>query len=528
MIGKGSNLLVADRGFDGLAITLEGDFAEVVVDAGQHRVRAGAGVALQSLARTTAGAGQRGLEFFVGIPGSVGGAVRMNAGGHGRETADVLIRAEVLTVGPGARPETRPVGALGLGYRTSNLGPGEIVVRRRVRGHAASPAECEESIAEIVRWRKEHQPGGSNGGSVFRNPPGDSAGRLIDELGLKGLRVGGAIVSPKHAELLPGRGGRDRRRRLPPDPRGAGTGHRRHRHRARARGPAGGVRRDRARRVHERWGSSMSAPARHTRRRRAAARTSRQPRPPRRPVDPRVRDRWVAARRDEGRRRLRILVVVASVITALALAWAVTVSPLLAVEQIDVKGNAQVTPAEVIAAAQVGEGDAMVWLDPGQVVTRLEASPWIRTATVTRDWPRTLVITVTERVPDGLGAGRRHGRSARRRPHRPCPRARRRATEPGLPQLVDVRQAAEPGGSIVPAQGAAVAAAYGLYAPAVAQISVTDGGAVVKLVSGPEVRLGRPTRLRTKLAAAGAVLDSLQAALPTYVDVSVPTNPVAG
>jgi cell division protein FtsQ len=248
--------------------------------------------------------------------------------------------------------------------------------------------------------------------------------------------------------------------------------------------------------------------------------------PPRRPVDPRVRDRWVAARREEGRRRLRILIAIASVITVLALAWGATVSPLLAVEQIDVKGNAQVPAADVIAAAQVGEGDAMVWLDPGEVVARLEASPWIRTAKVTRDWPRTLVIRVTERTPaawvqvDGQAGVLVVDRAGRVLTRADAPPA-------GLPQIVDA-QGAEPGGSIVPARGAAVAAAYGSYASAVAQISVTDGGAVVKLVSGPEVRLGPPTQLRTKLRAAGAVLDSLPGAVPAYVDVSVPTNPVAG
>jgi hypothetical protein len=98
----------------------------------------------------------------------------------------------------------------------------------------------------------------------------------------------------------------------------------------------------------------------------------------------------------------------------------------------------------------------------------------------------------------------------------------------GLPRLVDVRAAPEPGGTIVPVRGAAVAAAYGAYAVAVSQISVTDGGAVVTLFDGPEVRLGQPTHLVTKLRAAGAVLDSLRGNLPAYVDVSVPTNPVAG
>jgi UDP-N-acetylmuramate dehydrogenase len=174
----------------------------VVVDVAARRVRAGAGASVQALARTTAAAGLTGLEFFVGIPGSVGGAVRMNAGGHGRETGDALVAADVLTIAAGARPEARAVDALGLGYRTSNVGPREIVVGADFALEAASVAGCEATIAEIVRWRRAHQPGGANGGSVFANPPGDSAGRLIDSLGLKGLQVGGAMVSPKHANFF--------------------------------------------------------------------------------------------------------------------------------------------------------------------------------------------------------------------------------------------------------------------------------------------------------------------------------------
>src|SRR4051794_27408527 len=145
----------------------------------------------------------------------------------------------------------------------------------------------------------------------------------------------------------------------------------------------------------------MSAPPRtRTPRARAPHKGAAPTAPSRRPpVDPRVRDRWVAARREEGRRRLRVLVIVMSVVAAVALAWAVTVSPLLAVEQIEVTGNAQVTPAGVVAAAQVSGGDAMVWLAPSRVEARLELSPWIRTATVSRDWPRTLTIEVTERSP---------------------------------------------------------------------------------------------------------------------------------
>jgi UDP-N-acetylmuramate dehydrogenase len=94
------------------------------------------------------------------------------------------------------------VDALGLGYRTSNLGARELVLGADFAVTTATVAECEETIAEIVHWRKEHQPGGSNGGSVFRNPAGDSAGRLIDDVGLKGLQVGGAIVSQKHANFF--------------------------------------------------------------------------------------------------------------------------------------------------------------------------------------------------------------------------------------------------------------------------------------------------------------------------------------
>jgi UDP-N-acetylmuramate dehydrogenase len=167
-------------------------------------VRAGGGLALPVLARRTAAAGFAGLEFYVGIPGSVGGAVQMNAGGHGRETRDVLERASVIDVhaGADAAVATRDLDALRLGYRHSALSPSEVVTSAELAVTADDPARCEERIAEIVRWRREHQPGGSNAGSVFRNPPGDSAGRLIDATGCKGMRVGRAVVSEKHANFF--------------------------------------------------------------------------------------------------------------------------------------------------------------------------------------------------------------------------------------------------------------------------------------------------------------------------------------
>jgi UDP-N-acetylmuramate dehydrogenase len=202
VVGRGSNLLVADAGFAGVAVLLDGDFDAVEVRADALTVRAGGAVALPVLARRAAGEGRAGLEFFVGIPGSVGGAVRMNAGGHGRETVDVLVDAEVADLEHGGVPTARPVGALGLGYRCSALGPAEVVTGASFRVVEGDAAASEAAVAAIVRWRREHQPGGSNAGSVFANPPGDSAGRLVDSVGLKGLRVGGALVSPKHANFF--------------------------------------------------------------------------------------------------------------------------------------------------------------------------------------------------------------------------------------------------------------------------------------------------------------------------------------
>jgi len=206
VIGRGSNLLVSDAGFSGLVVVLEGDFETIDAPAASTQaLRAGGAVPLPVLARRAAAGGLAGLEFYVGIPGSVGGAVRMNAGGHGRETVEVLRRAWVLDLLDAEALPTaleRDVADLELDYRHSNLRPSEVVTAAEFAVTRDDPAACEARVAEIVRWRREHQPGGQNAGSVFRNPPGDSAGRLIDAAGLKGLRVGGAVVSEKHANFF--------------------------------------------------------------------------------------------------------------------------------------------------------------------------------------------------------------------------------------------------------------------------------------------------------------------------------------
>ncbi|HEX2736950.1 MAG TPA: UDP-N-acetylenolpyruvoylglucosamine reductase, partial [Acidimicrobiia bacterium] len=135
-------------------------------------------------------------------PGTVGGALHMNAGGHGRETRDVVVGAWVQDLYDAAPPRWLTTDELSFGYRHSVLSDSDVVTSAQFRVRVDEVAACEERIAEIVRWRREHQPGGANAGSVFRNPPGDSAGRLIEAAGCKGLRVGGVVVSDKHANFF--------------------------------------------------------------------------------------------------------------------------------------------------------------------------------------------------------------------------------------------------------------------------------------------------------------------------------------
>jgi UDP-N-acetylmuramate dehydrogenase len=205
VVGRGSNMLVADRGFGGVAIQL-GDFAAhcTIEERGDEAiVRAGGLALLPVVARRTAGAGWTGLEWAVGVPGSVGGAVRMNAGGHGSDMAASLVDVDMVDLRDGSE-FVRSAVDLGLRFRGSDVNDREIVTEARLRVTRGEVDSCRSTIDEIVRWRREHQPGGQNAGSVFVNPiPGElSAGELIDRAGLRGRRLGSAEVSTKHANFI--------------------------------------------------------------------------------------------------------------------------------------------------------------------------------------------------------------------------------------------------------------------------------------------------------------------------------------
>jgi len=199
VVGRGSNLLVSDSGFDGIALTLGPAFSQIEIE--DRLVRSGGSVKLPVLARATVNAGLGGFEWAVGVPGSVGGAVRMNAGGHGADMSDSLVSATLVDLNT-ATVETVGAVQLRLAYRTSSITESQIIVEATLRLNPGNTDEGRERMAEIVQWRRANQPGGQNAGSVFTNPPGHSAGRLIEEAGGKGLRVGTAMVSERHANFI--------------------------------------------------------------------------------------------------------------------------------------------------------------------------------------------------------------------------------------------------------------------------------------------------------------------------------------
>jgi UDP-N-acetylmuramate dehydrogenase len=203
IVGSGSNLLVADEGFRGLAIKLDGDLAEIERDG--DRVLCGGGARLPSAAARAAAWGLSGLEFGINIPGTAGGAVKMNANAYGGRLAEVLEWVDVCTA---KGRDRRGPADLGFSYRSSNLGGGEVVSRVSFALTGADPERVRETLAGMRERRREAQPSGiKTFGSTFKNPEdpraeGRTAGQLLEAAGCRGVRVGGALFSEKHANFV--------------------------------------------------------------------------------------------------------------------------------------------------------------------------------------------------------------------------------------------------------------------------------------------------------------------------------------
>lgn len=200
VIGLGSNLLVRDGGIRGVVIRMARGFTNVTAEDG-HRLRTGTAVPDVQVARAAADAGIDGLAFYRGIPGSIGGALRMNAGAHGTETKDVLIEARA--VDPGGNIHVLSNADMGFRYRHCSVPANWIFTEALFAGRPGESAEILKEMEAVASYREEHQPTRERtGGSTFKNPPGNSAWQLVDAAGCRGLRIGGAMVSEKHCNFL--------------------------------------------------------------------------------------------------------------------------------------------------------------------------------------------------------------------------------------------------------------------------------------------------------------------------------------
>lgn len=200
VIGLGSNLLVRDGGVPGVVIRLGKGFAEIRVEP-DCRITAGTAVPDVKVARAAADAGIAGLAFYRGIPGSIGGALRMNAGAHGRETRDVLVSARAVDRQGHVHDLTRD--QMNMTYRHCGVPAGWIFTSATFQGTPGDPAEIGRQMEEVANYREANQPiKERTGGSTFKNPPGHSAWRLVDDAGCRGFRIGGAKVSEMHCNFL--------------------------------------------------------------------------------------------------------------------------------------------------------------------------------------------------------------------------------------------------------------------------------------------------------------------------------------
>jgi UDP-N-acetylmuramate dehydrogenase len=201
VVGLGSNLLVRDGGFPGIVIRLGRGFSEITPDKAHHRVSAGAAVPDAKLAQAAAAAGISGLAFYRGIPGSIGGALRMNAGAHGSETTNVLIEARAVDRDGAIHVLSH--ADMGFTYRHCAVSKDWIFTQATFQGTPGETADILKAMDEVAEYREKNQPvRDKTGGSTFKNPPGHSAWKLNDEAGCRGLRIGGAMVSEMHCNFL--------------------------------------------------------------------------------------------------------------------------------------------------------------------------------------------------------------------------------------------------------------------------------------------------------------------------------------
>lgn len=199
VLGVGSNILIRDGGLQAGVLRLGAAFAQVSIEG--TRVRAGAGALDRTVAKTAAAAGLGGLAFLSGIPGSIGGALRMNAGAYGQEVKDCLIEATILL--PNGELQTWPAERFAFQYRQSDLPQDAVVIEALFQAQPMPVVEAEAAIDKIQQDREASQPTkGRTGGSTFKNPPGHKAWQLIEAAGFRGKRLGGAQVSDKHCNFL--------------------------------------------------------------------------------------------------------------------------------------------------------------------------------------------------------------------------------------------------------------------------------------------------------------------------------------
>lgn len=200
VIGLGSNLLVRDGGVPGVVIRLARGFSDIKVEPG-HRLRVGTAVPDVKVARAAAEAGISGLAFYRGIPGSIGGALRMNAGAHGRETKDCLVSARAVDLDGGIHEFS--LADMNFTYRHCGVPDGWIFTEALFAGTPGDPADILKEMEAVADYREKNQPiKERTGGSTFKNPPGNSAWKLVDQAGCRGMRVGGAKVSEMHCNFL--------------------------------------------------------------------------------------------------------------------------------------------------------------------------------------------------------------------------------------------------------------------------------------------------------------------------------------